>query len=203
LTPQADSDQPGLFDLSPPPPPPPASRSGRGRARETWARTVTAEVTVVDRRVLRDEAVRRLDTGIVIGEYADDDPDLTDPHDDVAASCAAAVQWCLEPTEGLWPLLEGALRIDQVEMATTDEGPARVRASWTVTVRITDAAAVRELARAACPEGDDDARADVDAGFAAAWNRAADPYAPLHPIPGITWAPAGVEVEHRLRRPTR
>jgi hypothetical protein len=122
---------------------------------------------------------------------------------DVVESCAAAVQWCLEPTEGLWPLLEGALRIDQVKMATTDEGPARVRASWTVTVRIIDADAVRELARSACLVGDATARADVDAGFATAWNRAADPYAPLHPIPGITWASAGVEVEHLLRHPTR
>jgi hypothetical protein len=101
------------------------SRTGRGRTRETWARTVTAEVTVVDRRALRDEALRRLDTGIVIGEFADDDPDLTDPRDDVAES------------------------------------------------------------------------------FAAAWNWAADPYAPVPPIPGITWAPAGVEVEHILRCPTR
>jgi hypothetical protein len=197
------TDQPGLFDLPPPPPPPPVTHSGRGRTRETWARTVTVEVTVVDRRVLRDEALRRLDTGIVIGEFTDDDPDLADPRDDVTESCAAAVQWCLEPTEGLWPLLEGALRIDQVEIATTDEGPARVRASWTVTVWITDVDAVRELARSARPEGDDTARADDDAGFAAAWNRAADPYAPIHPIPGITWAPAGVEVEHILRRPTR
>ena len=196
------TDQPGLFEL-PPSPPPPVSPSGRGRSRETWDRTVTAEVTVVDRRALREEALRRLDTGIVIGEFADDDPDLTDPRDDVAESCAAAVQWCLEPTEGLWPLLEDALRIDHVEIATTDEGPGRVLATWTVTVRIIDANALRELARSACVADDHAAHAEIDASFAAAWNWAADPCAPLHAIPGITWSLTGVETDHRLRRTTR
>ncbi|MDN5747037.1 MAG: hypothetical protein L0H64_00650 [Pseudonocardia sp.] len=191
------TEQPGLFDLPPPPTPPSAPRSGRGHTRETWPRTVTA----VDRRALRDEALRRLEDGIVIGEFADDDPDLTDPREDVAQSCAAAVQWCLEPTEGLWPLLEaGAVRIDQVELAATDEEPGRVRASWTVTVRITDAHAARELARTVCPAGDDAARAEIDAGFAAAWNRAADPHAPMHRIPGIRWTPDDVDVTHLVRR---
>jgi hypothetical protein len=113
------TDQPGLFDLPPSDPPPPMPHSGHGRTRETWARTVIAEVTVVDRRALRDKALCRLDTAIVIGEVIDDDPDLTDPRKDVVRSCAAAVQWCLEPAERLWPLLEEALRIDEVELATT------------------------------------------------------------------------------------
>jgi hypothetical protein len=195
------TEQPGLFDLPRPPTPPAVPRSERGRTRETWSRVVTTDVTVVDRHLLRDEALRRLEGGIVIGEFADNDPYLADPREDVAQSCAAAVQWCLEPTEGLWPLLEaGAVRIDQVQLTATDEEPGRVRASWTVTVRITDADAARELARSVCPAGEDAARAEIDAGFAAAWNRAADPHAPMYPIPGISWTPAGVDVKRLVRR---
>lgn len=46
-----------------------------------------------------------------------------------------------------------------------------------------------ELTRSACPAGAVAARAEIDTGFAAAWNRAADPHAPIHQIPGISWIP--------------
>ena len=43
-----DANEPGLFDLPDRERPGTANRSLRGRNRETWARTATAEVTVID-----------------------------------------------------------------------------------------------------------------------------------------------------------
>jgi hypothetical protein len=67
--------------------------------------------------------------------------------------------------------------------------------SWTVTVKISDVETVRELARAACPDTEQHARAEIDAGFAAAWHWAADPCAPVADIPGIAWTCVEVAVE--------
>jgi hypothetical protein len=169
-------EQPGLFEvLTPEFAAPP--RAGRGRARETYARIVIAECP---------------------GPPEDD---LLDPRDEVATSSAAALEWCLEPTTGLWPLLEaGAVRVDALELAVDEVAAARVRAHWTVTVRIRDVRAVRELALAACPVTDVDARTEIDRSFAAAWNRAADPYAPMTGIPGVVWTPVEVTVEQVLAR---
>ena len=40
------------------------------------------------------------------------------------------------------------------------------------------------------------ARAEIAESLAAAWQRAAPPFAPLHRIPGITWSPAEAVVAH-------
>jgi hypothetical protein len=40
------------------------------------------------------------------------------------------------------------------------------------------------------------ARAEIAASLAAAWQRAAPPFAPLHRIPGITWSPVEAVVAH-------
>jgi hypothetical protein len=112
-----------------------------------------------------------------------DDP--RDPRDEVVTSSAAALEWCLEPTTGLWPLLEvGAVRVDALDLAVDEVAAARVRAHWTVTIRIRDVQAVRE----------------VDRSFAAAWNRAADPYAPMTGIPGVVWTPVEVTAKQVLAR---
>lgn len=194
-------DQPGLFDLDVPKVPAPA-RSGRGRARETYARTVVADVTVLDRRVLQAASLRLLDQAIVIGEAPDDEDDLMDPREEVVTSDTAAVQWCLEPTAGMWPLLDsGAVLIQSIGMGCDDDDAAPVRAWWTVTVKIRDAGAARELALASCPAIDAEARAEVESSFAAVWQWAVPPYGPMDGIPGISWAPVEVGVEQVLSRP--
>ncbi|MEJ7705029.1 MAG: hypothetical protein WKF47_15875 [Geodermatophilaceae bacterium] len=189
--------QPGLFDL-PDPPPTPTVRAPRGRGRrgEHWTRTVAADLHVVDRRALRDAAHQRLSEGLTIDlgptDDTDDDPDedLLDPHEEIANSDAAAVRWWIEPTTGTWPWLAEALRLDAVDLDcddldTTDENPRQVRAHWSVTVTITDI----DLLRTQVP-----GQGDSDDTFPELWNHAADPFAPLAGLPGVTWAPLSVEV---------
>jgi hypothetical protein len=69
-----------------------------------------------------------------------------------------------------------------------------------VTVKIRDAAAVRELALRRCPAADPAARAEIEESFAAAWRWAADPCAPMTGIPGVSWTCADVIVEQELAR---
>jgi hypothetical protein len=195
---------PGLFDLPEPERPAPPARTARGRAREKFARRVVVDVVVVDAAALRTGALRTLDRVITISEsgvFDDEDDDLLTPEEEIATSVAGALQWCVEPTEGMWPLLEtGAVRIDAVALAAEERGPSQVRASWTVTIKIADAAEVRELALAACPVTDQAVRAEIDASFAAAWQWAADPCAPMTGIPGVTWTCVEVAVEQVFAR---
>lgn len=196
-------DQPGLFDLAEPEQPAPPARTARGRARERFARRVVVDAVVVDAAVLRAEALRLLDQAITISEGAldDEDDDLLTPEEEIATSVAAALQWCVEPTEGMWPLLEaGAVRIDSIDLAAEERGPRRVRVSWGVTVKIMDVAEMRELALAACPATDPAARVAIEESFAAAWQWAADPCAPMAGIPGVTWTCVEVAVEQVFAR---
>lgn len=61
-----DVNEPGLFDMpdrelaSP-------GRPQRGRNRETWVRTVTAEVAVIDAEALREAALRVEENALTIG----------------------------------------------------------------------------------------------------------------------------------------
>src|SRR5690349_14447700 len=114
--------QPGLFDLpDPPPAPPPPPPRDPGKRRARRARTTIADLHVVDRATLRHAAHRRLSDGITIDlGPADDDPDLLDPHEEIATSDAAAVRWSIEPTAGIWPQLAEALRIDAIDLDATD-----------------------------------------------------------------------------------
>jgi hypothetical protein len=179
--------QQGLFDLPDPPPTPPAHASrDRGRRGERWTRTIVADLHVVDSATLRDAAHRRLDDGITIDlGPADDDPDLLDPHEEIATSDAAAVRWWIEPTTGTWPQLAEALRLDAIDLDTTDESPERVRARWSVTVTITDIYLLHWNTASTDPPDD---------SFSELWKRAADPFAPLTDLPGATWEPISVEV---------
>lgn len=180
--------QPGLFDM-PDPPPTPAVRAPRDRGRrgEHWTRTAVAELHVVDRSALRNAAHQRLSEGITIdlGPADHPDEDLLDPHEEITISSAAAVRWWIEPTTGTWPQLAAALRLGAVDLDATDETPRQVRACWSVTVTITDLDLLRTLTADPGPG---------DETFPSLWNRAADPYAPLAGLPGITWTPIGVEV---------
>ena len=166
------NEQESLFQVPEPVALAPAARGGRGRARETWARDVSARVRVVDPAALRAAALRILDAAFTIDGVTADESDeaLMDPAEDIATSDAAALQWCIEPTDGMWPLLEaGAARIDHVEIAVDDVGA-------------------------------DGLLAEVKESLAVAWARAADPYAPLRGVPGVTWTPAAVSVEQVYAR---
>lgn len=191
-------DEPGLFDLPEPERPAPPVRTARGRRRERFARRVVVDVAVHDVAALRAEALRILDGAITIdtGVLVDDDEDLLTPEEEIATGSAGAVQWCVEPTEGMWPMVEsGAVRIDAIDLSAEERSPTLVRASWTVTLKIDDAAQVRELALAACPADDPTGRTEIEQSFAAAWHWAAPPCAPMTGIPGVTWTCVEVVVE--------
>jgi hypothetical protein len=196
-------DEPGVFDLPEPERPAPPAHTARGRARERFARRVVVDVAVLDAAALRAEALRTLDRAITISEGGafDEDDDLLTPEEEIATGVAAALQWCVEPTDGMWPLVEaGAVRVDAIDLVAEERGPLQVRASWTVTIKITDGGAVRELALGACPVTDQAARAEIETSFAAAWQWAADPSAPMTGIPGVTWTCIEVAVEQVLAR---
>jgi hypothetical protein len=194
------SDQAGLFGLPDPVPSRSPTRSGRGRARETFARTVTADGSVHDASALRAEALRVLQHSVVIGEAAGaEDDDLADLREEISLSAAAAVEYCVEPTMGMGPLLEsGSVRIGKIDLSAEERSAELVRVGWTVTVKILDAAAVRELALGACAPTDVATRTEIEQSFAAAWNRAADPHAPLAAIPGVTWTSVEATVKQVL-----
>ncbi|MGH2842367.1 MAG: hypothetical protein ACRDKL_02095 [Solirubrobacteraceae bacterium] len=107
------------------------------------------------------------------------------------------------------PLLEsGAVRLQTIDLGCDEVEPepksgaaTQVRAWWTVTVRIGDAGAARELA--ACPVTDAEARAEIERSFSAVWHWTAPPYAPMAEIAGVTWAPISVTVEQILARRSR
>jgi hypothetical protein len=73
------SDELGLFDMPAPEPRPASTRSGRGRARERYVRSVTADVTVQRVPVLLDAAVRAFDDSLAVDvgevDVADEVPD--------------------------------------------------------------------------------------------------------------------------------
>ncbi|MGH3977421.1 MAG: hypothetical protein ACRDRZ_00195 [Pseudonocardiaceae bacterium] len=198
-------DQPTLFNV-PRPEAAAHARSGRGRTRETYARTVVADVTVHDEAALRAAALRVLDGGLTVvlsSPHVEEDTedDLPDPRDEVTTSAAAALEWCIEPTTGLWPLLEaGAARIVKVDLHVDEQTATRHRVQWTVAIKLDDAPAARELALAACPATEVEARAEIERSFAAVWRWAASPYAPLTEVPGITWTPVDVAVEQIMAR---
>ena len=89
-------DHPALFDTPGPERVATPDNAGRGRRRETYARTVVADVTVHDDTALRAAALQVLDNEIVIDLPSDDVPlnaeveeDLPDLREEVMTSAAA------------------------------------------------------------------------------------------------------------------
>lgn len=200
------SDQIGLFDAPQPEPPPPPP--ARGRTRETFVRSVTVEVTVVDGEALRTGARDALDNTVVIEvPYADGgEPDVEheedppDPVEGIDADPATALEWRLEPFAGLATVLEtGAVHLEDLTLEVTEQGPDQYRARWSVRLKLRDAPLLRELAREMCAD-DEASRAAVDRSVAAAWERVADPFAPLAAVPGVRWAAGEVTVEQVFAR---
>lgn len=193
-----DANEPGLFDL------PDRVRSAtpelrpRGRNRETWTRTASAEVTIIDAGMLH-EAVARIEkhaVAIRIGAGTNADADDIEPcSPDVGPASAAfdALGWLIWPTDGMEGLLEaGAFRILSMDGEVVAESVDRGTVSWTVTVKLTNVDVLRRLAAEAHP-GEAGLIAD---SLAVAWRLAADPFAPLRSIPGTAWRPGQIDVEH-------
>lgn len=188
--------EPGLFELPDPDPTAPALRPQRGRNRETWARTATAEVTIIDAAAVNEAGARAEANPVTIGLSADsvaEDPPRTETEAKPADRAFDSLAWLIWPTDGLDALLEaGAFRIVSAHSEVVGESPDRGTATWTVTVKLTDVDRLRRLATQAHP----DEGALIAESLAAAWERAADPFAPLRSIPGIAWRPVKVVVEH-------
>jgi hypothetical protein len=122
-------DQAGLFDRPEQELPATPSRSTWGRARERFARAVVVDLVVRDAAALRAEALRALGRAVpVSAAEGEADADLLDPEEEILTSSAAALQWCLEPTNGMWPLLESdAVRIDGIDLATEERSATLVQ----------------------------------------------------------------------------
>lgn len=191
-----DANQPGLFDLPTHERPGTASRGVRGRNRQTWARTATAEVTVIDAGALHEAAAHAAQNAVTIELAVDPDVPETEPGSaDVAPASDVfdALAWLFWPTAGMeGPLEAGAFRVLSVDSEVTAESGDRGTVTWTVTVKLTDVDELRRLAAEAHPE----AAGSIADSLAVAWQWAADPFAPLHSIPGIAWRPGLVDVEH-------
>jgi hypothetical protein len=191
-----NADEPALFDM------PAAEQRAmsrprqRGRNRETWARTVTAEITIVDAEAL-GEAARQVQQSAVTMTL----PALSDEQEVVVEDPAVgdaehafdALAWLLWPADAMEaPLEAGAFRILWEEIEAEPESGDRGTLAWTVTVKLTDVRTLRRLAAQAHP----DQAASIADSLAAAWQYAADPFAPLHAIPAIAWRPGSVTVQH-------
>lgn len=198
-----DPDQPGLFQLPDHQPQAPAQPPQRGKNRQVWELTATAQVTITDASAVH--AAARADEGVVIAasgvdrgvEDAESEaPDVAVPGDGVFDALA----WLIWPSEGLEGALEaGALRILSVESEAKGDSVDHGTATWRVMAKLTDVDALRGLAARACP----DEAAEISASLAVAWQRASDPFAPLRKIAGITWKPGRVVVEHLPARAAR
>jgi hypothetical protein len=191
-----DHAEPCLFELPDPEPQAPPQRPQRGRNRETWARTATAEVSIIDAAAVDEAAARAKANAVTIGSSADsvvEDPSLQDAGAEPAARALDQLAWLIWPTDGLEALMEaGAFGIVSVEREVVDESADRGTATWTITVKLTDVDQLRRLATQARP----DEAALITDSLAVAWQGAADPFAPLRSIPGIAWRPVQVDVEH-------
>ena len=191
-----EASEPGLFDLPARERPGAVNRALRGRNRQTWARTVTAELTVIDAGALHEAAAHAAQNTVTIELRAD--PDVEDPEPgsaDVAPASTAfdALGWLICPTAGMeGPLEAGAFRVVSVDSEVVSEFGDRGTVTWTVTVKLTD---VDELRRGAAQAHPDAAGVIAD-NFVVAWQCAADPFAPLYAIPGVAWRPGQVDVEY-------
>jgi hypothetical protein len=186
------SDEPTLFDLprSGTPAAPaerveqahPVARVERGRARETWRRTVTVDIEVVRADTVRRTALRALKRWPPADlQLAADAPD---PRAEIGASSRAALQWLIDPIHGLEELLGlGAVKLVAAEVSVEELSERSSRATWFTTIKLADVAAVRRFAAAR------NERAAVAPAppFPETWNAAVDAYAPVRGLSGITW----------------
>jgi hypothetical protein len=192
------ADELTLFDPPEPERRPRVARSEPGRAGMTYTRSVTADIQLRHRPTLCQAAVRVFDAAPVlfIGEV-DDAEDDQETRRQLGRDWLAALRWLIDPTAGLSPLVEAdAVRMPATDLHVNPTGPTACRTRWTVTVKLHNVATLRQLALDACPPDNTTARTEIAASVAAAWQWAAEPYAPLRRIPGIAWIPVDVTVHH-------
>lgn len=193
-----DVSEPGLFDVPECERAATPRRALRGRNRETWARTVTAEVTIVDARALGEAAARAQENAVRIGFRADPDVERAE-----TGACEAdgrpasdvfdALCWLLWPTLGMeGPLEAGAFRVLSMDGEVVGESADRASVTWTVTVKLTDVEGLRGLATDAHPQE----AASIADSLEVAWRCAGDPFAPVRSLPGAVWRPGQIVVEH-------
>jgi hypothetical protein len=196
-----NADEPALFDMPCERQPVVSPLGQRGRNRETWSRTVTAEITIVDAEALREAAreARESAVKVVVHERTGpEDADAEDPGREADAHALDALTWLLWPTATMEPPQEvGAFRVleEDIEVSPVSENHGTL--TWTVRVKLTDVDALRRLAAQADP----DQAPTIRDSLAAAWRLAADPFEPLHSIPAISWRPGPVTVQHLPRKP--
>lgn len=197
------ADQPGLFELPDSARVPAAEKPQRGRNREVWTLTATAQVTITDAAVLI-QAATLANEGFVITDL-EADPGLEDRQPDAPASepgsdAFDALAWLIWPTQGLDMVLDaGAVRILEVDSEVAADSVDRGTATWRATVKLTDVDELRRLAARAHPEES----ALISGSLAVALQRATDPFEALRGLPGIVWQPGTVVVEHLPARPAR
>jgi hypothetical protein len=153
--------------------------------------------------VLLEAALRAYDDSpaVPVGDADDDAPDT---REQIATDSSAALGWLLDPTQDLWALLEAdAIDLVAVDIDIDLAAPTRFQVRWSATVKLRDVAAFRAIALASCPTAHAAAREEINHSLAAAWQHAADPYVPLRRIPGITFTPIEVSVEHLHARSRR
>ena len=195
-----DTVEPGLFDLpepAPEPTPQPSpARPRPGRNRETWSCTVSAEVAIVDAAAVTAALAQYREDTVVVDAFSGaviEDPASEEAGPDPTLPPLPQLAWLIWPTGGVEELLEeGAFRVFDVESAVTSQAADRGTATWTITVKLTDVQVLRRLATRAQP-------ADavlIASSLAVAWLRAADSFAPLRSIPGISWRPVSVDIAH-------
>jgi hypothetical protein len=196
------TDDLALFDLPTSPRPVGPSRVERGQPGGTYERTVVAEVTVTDGEALCAAAVHAFDSAPSITIPWNDQGDHIDEEDEaepgeremLASDPGAALSWLIEPVDSHLPLDEaGAARTYASKVEVEDSAEAGLRVRWAVMLKVQDVTAFRQLSLDAGPDADP---AEIENSIAAAWNHAAEPYAPLRRIPGISWTPVDVRVEH-------
>lgn len=203
-----DDAQPGLFELPDAEPQPSRPRPRRGKKKESWTRTVTAEVVIVDQATVEEAAARADENSVIVdwntgplgsalsapetGAKPDLEPEPAPaPEPEPEPTIWDRLAWMIWPNHGLDHLVEAdAFRVIAIESAVEGESDDRGTAILAVTVKLIDVPALRRLATQAHP---DDAALIAD-DFAAAWHRADDPFAPLHAIPGIEWRPGAVDI---------
>ncbi|WEV77841.1 hypothetical protein O9K63_14795 [Janibacter cremeus] len=196
-----ENDEPGLFDMAAPEPRAPRRRPHRGRNRETWVRTVTAEVTIIDAATLDRAAqdAERNAVSIDLGPVPDEE-DIGTAYEETPGSSVDLIAGMIWATDGQHDLIEtGAFRIKEITSEVVDDSGTSGALSWSTTVTLTHVERLRELATRAHPADG----ALIEDDLKVAWNHAADPYAPIRSIPGIEWQPLTVDVEHLPARPER
>ena len=200
-----NTDEPGLFDL--PDRVRLTSPKGplRGRDRQSWTRTATAEVTILDAAALHEAVARVEGNAVTIGLRADLEAEETDPGEtdprvseaEPADDASGALRRLIWPTDGMEAALEaGAFRVVSASSEVEAESIDRGTVTWTV--KLTDVEGLCRLAAEAHPGG----AAAIADSLAVAWQRAADPFAPLRSISGIVWRPGPVDIEHLPARAT-